>query len=302
MSALDPLAAGGAGASAAVAGGQAPGLLRRSLAGGRTRAGLLITLLVVAVAIAGPLLAPESETGFVGAPFTPDADGTLFGTDFLGRDVWSRFLYGGSSVLTLSVLCTVAGVGVGLLVALLAGYSRTWVDELLMRTTDVFLAFPAIVLALLFLAVFEPQPWTVVATVAAGHAPRVARVMRSAVLDVAGRDYVRSAESMGLRRWSIRLGDLLPNVTGPLMVETGLRLTYSVALVAGLGFLGLSGLEADQADWGLMINENRLGLEIQPWGVVLPVAAIGILTIGTSLVGDGFSRAAIGIERGGRPR
>jgi len=280
-----------------VSGGQAPGLLRRSLAVGRTRAGLMITVLVVAVAVVGPFVAPASETGFVGAPYTPDAAGTVFGTDYLGRDVWSRFLYGGVSVLALSGLCTVIGVGVGLLVALLAGYSRTWVDELLMRTTDVLLAFPAIVLALLFLAVFEPQPATVVATVAAGHAPRVARVMRAAVLDVAGRDYVRAAESMGLRRWPIRLGDLLPNVTGPLMVETGLRLTYSVALVAGLGFLGLSGLEADQADWGLMINENRLGFTVQPWAVLLPVIAIGLLTVGTNLVADGIARAAAGTDR-----
>ena len=280
-----------------VSGGQAPGLLRRSLAVGRTRAGLMITVLVVAVAVVGPFVAPASETGFVGVPYTPDAAGTVFGTDYLGRDVWSRFLYGGVSVLALSGLCTVIGVGVGLLVALLAGYSRTWVDELLMRTTDVLLAFPAIVLALLFLAVFEPQPATVVATVAAGHAPRVARVMRAAVLDVAGRDYVRAAESMGLRRWPIRLGDLLPNVTGPLMVETGLRLTYSVALVAGLGFLGLSGLEADQADWGLMINENRLGFTVQPWAVLLPVIAIGLLTVGTNLVADGIARAAAGTDR-----
>ncbi|MBA2738567.1 MAG: ABC transporter permease [Nocardioidaceae bacterium] len=257
----------------------------------------MITVLVVAVAVVGPFVAPASETGFVGAPYTPDAAGTVFGTDYLGRDVWSRFLYGGVSVLALSGLCTVIGVGVGLLVALLAGYSRTWVDELLMRTTDVLLAFPAIVLALLFLAVFEPQPATVVATVAAGHAPRVARVMRAAVLDVAGRDYVRAAESMGLRRWPIRLGDLLPNVTGPLMVETGLRLTYSVALVAGLGFLGLSGLEADQADWGLMINENRLGFTVQPWAVLLPVIAIGLLTVGTNLVADGIARAAAGTDR-----
>lgn len=289
-------AAGGGGVEAPTT-AQPPGLFRRALAVPRTRVGLVITLLVVAVALVGPLIAPESETGFVGPPYDPDAPGTLFGTDNLGRDVWSRFLYGGVSVLWLSAACTVVGVGAGLLIALLAGYSRSWVDEVLMRATDVLLAFPAIVLALLFLAIFEPQPWTVIVTVAAGHAPRTARVMRAAVLDVAGRDYVRSAEAMGLRRWSIRLGDLLPNVTGPLMVELGLRLTYSVALVAGLGFLGLSGLSADQADWGLMINENRIGFTVQPWAILLPVAAIGLLTVGTNLVADGIARAAAGTDR-----
>jgi len=296
MSATPALAGGGPSVDPGAA-DTSPGLLGRSLANGRTKVGLVLTLLVVAVAVVGPFVAPESETGFVGLPNVSDAPGTLLGTDNIGRDVWSRFLYGGISLLWLSALCTIIGVGAGLLIALLAGYSRTWVDELLMRTTDVFLAFPAIVLALLFLAIFQPQPWTVILTVAAGHAPRVARVMRAAVLDVAGRDYVRSAESMGLRRWSIRLGDLLPNVTGPLMVEAGLRLTYSIGLVAGLGFLGLSGLEADQADWGQMINENRVAFEVQPWAVLLPVIAIGLLTIGTNLVADGIARAAAGTDR-----
>jgi peptide/nickel transport system permease protein len=98
-------------------------------------------------------------------------------------------------------------------------------------------------------------------------------------------------------RTKILFGEVLPNVTSPLVVETSLRLTFSIALIAGLSFLGF-GLQPPAADWGLMINENRLGLEIQPWGVVMPVIAIGLLTIGTSLVGDGFSRASIGIERG----
>ncbi|MBA2639414.1 MAG: ABC transporter permease [Nocardioidaceae bacterium] len=295
MSALVP-PAGDGGVTAPVA-GQTPGLLRRSLATGRTRAGLAITMLVVAVAVVGPFVAPGGETAIVGPPNASEVPGLLFGTDVTGRDVWTRFLHGGISVLWLSALCTLVGVGAGLLIALLAGYSRTWVDEILMRTTDVFLAFPAIVLALLFLAIFQPSAWTVILTVALGHAPRVARVMRSAVLDVAGRDYVRSAESMGLRRWSIRLGDLLPNVTGPLMVECGLRLTYSIGLVAGLGFLGLSGLAIDQADWGLMINEGRTAFTVQPWPVLLPVTAIGLLTVGTNLIADGIARAAAGTDR-----
>ncbi len=297
MSVIEPTVGGGGPDSPVGAGAQGPGLLRRSLGVTRTRVGLVITLLVAGLALVGPWLAPGSETGFAGVPNAPDAPGTLFGTDYLGRDVWSRFLHGGRSVLWLSALCTLVGVGTGLVVALVAGYAPTWVDEVLMRATDVLLAFPAIVLALLFLAIFQPEPWTVVLTVAAGHAPRVARVMRAAVLDVAGKDYVRSAEAMGLRRWQVRLGDLLPNVTGPLMVEAGLRLTYSVALVAGLGFLGLSGFEADQADWGLMINENRVGFTVQPWAVLLPVIAIGLLTVGTNLVADGIARAAAGTDR-----
>ena len=111
------------------------------------------------------------------------------------------------------------------------------------------------------------------------------------------RDFVKAAEAVGETRRRIIFGELLPNVTSPLLVEFGLRLTYSIGLIAALNFLGF-GLQPPNADWGLMINENRLSLTVQPWGVLLPVIAIALLTIGTNLVTDGIARAAIGIDRG----
>jgi peptide/nickel transport system permease protein len=127
--------------------------------------------------------------------------------------------------------------------------------------------------------------------------PRVARVTRGAAAEVVERDFVRAVEAIGLPRRRILVGEVLPNVASPLIVETSLRLTFNIAVVAGLSFLGF-GLQPPAADWGLMINENRNGLTLQPWPVLLPVLAIGLLTIGTSLIGDGVSRAAVGIERG----
>ena len=121
--------------------------------------------------------------------------------------------------------------------------------------------------------------------------------MRGAALQVVERDFVKAAEAVGEKRRRIMFGELLPNVTSPLLVEIGLRLTYSIGLVAALSFLGF-GLQPPNADWGLMINENRLALTVQPWGVLLPVLAIALLTIGTNLVTDGIARAAIGIDRG----
>ena len=147
------------------------------------------------------------------------------------------------------------------------------------------------------LSIVGPKPWLIVAVVGLSHAPRVARVMRDAALAVVERDFVKAAEATGVRRWRIMAGEILPNVTGPLMVELGLRLTYSIGLIAGLSFLGL-GLQPPAADWGLMINENRVALTVQPWAVVLPVAAIAVLTIGTNLVTDGLARAYAGIDRG----
>jgi peptide/nickel transport system permease protein len=263
----------------------------------RTQVGLLLALIVVGVAFIGPYLAPYGPTDFVGKPYLAEHAGTVFGTDNLGRDVLTRFLYGGRSLLVLSALATLLGVGAGAMVGLVAGYRRGWPDEVLMRTGDILLAFPQIVIALLLLSVLGPQLWLLVAIVALGHAPRVARVIRGAVLGVVERDFVQAAEAAGTPSVAILVREILPNVTGTLMVELGLRMTYSIGLIAGLSFLGL-GLQPPAADWGLMINENRIALTVQPWAVVLPVVAIAVLTIGTNLVTDGLARASAGIDQG----
>jgi peptide/nickel transport system permease protein len=262
----------------------------------RTWIGLGITAAVVAVALLGPMLAPFSPTEFVAPPYEPPSNEAWLGTDYLGRDVLSRFLWGGRSVLGLSILATVFGLGFGVLIGLISAYMRNWIDDVLMRAMDVLLAFPQIVFVLLLISSVGPQLWLIVLTVALSHAPRVARVTRGAALEVVDRDFVKAAEALGETRWSILVGELLPNVSSPLLVEFGLRLTYSIGLVAGVSFLGF-GLQPPAADWGLMINENRVGLTIQPWPVVLPVIAIGILTVGTNLITDGVARAAIGIDR-----
>jgi peptide/nickel transport system permease protein len=265
----------------------------------RTRIGLAIVGLMVAIALFGPLLAPHSPTEFIAAPNSGPSSNALFGADALGRDVWSRFLYGGRTVLWLSVSATVLGITAGTVIGLVAAYSRGWLDDLLMRLNDVGLAFPQIVFVLLAVSAIGPKLWLIVLTVGATHAPRVARVMRGAGQEVVERDFIKAAEVVGEKRWRIVFGELLPNVTSPLLVEIGLRMTYSIGLVAAVSFLGF-GLQPPTADWGLMINENRLSITVQPWAVFLPVLAIGLLTVGTNLVTDGIARAAIGLDRGGK--
>jgi peptide/nickel transport system permease protein len=270
--------------------------LRASLRLARTRIGLGIVAVMLFIALFGPLLAPHSPTQFVGAPNAGSSGQALFGTDALGRDVFSRFLHGGLSVLGLAVAATALGVVLGVAIGLTAAYAGGATDEVLMRTADVFLAFPQIVFALLLVSALGPKLWLIVVTVGITHAPRVARVMRGAALQVVERDFVKAAEAVGEKRSRILFGELLPNLTSPLMVEIGLRLTYSIGLVAAISFLGF-GLQPPHADWGLMINENRLAITIQPWAVVLPVLAIALLTVGTNLVTDGIARASIGIDR-----
>ncbi len=271
-------------------------LLRDALKLTRTRIGLAIVALVVLVALAGPLVAPHTPTEFVAIPNSGPSGEALFGADSLGRDVLSRFLHGGRTVLWLAAAATLLGMVVGVVIGLVAAYSRNWVDDVLMRLNDVFLAFPAIILVLLAVSAIGPKLWVIVLSVGLTHGPRVARVMRGAALEVVERDFVKSAEVVGERRWRIIFSELLPNVTSPLLVELGLRMTYSIGLVAGISFLGL-GLQPPTADWGLMINENRLSITVQPWAVMLPVVAIGLLTVGTNLVTDGIARALLGIDR-----
>ena len=271
----------------------------------RTKIGVAVILLLVAIAIFGPFLAPHAPDagltrpgGFVSG-FEPPSDVAKLGTDNLGRDVLSRFLWGGRSVLALSALATVLGAVFGIAIGLLAAYSRGVLDDVLMRAQDVILAFPQLVFALVLVATVGPEPWLLVLAVGITTTPRVARVTRAAAVEVVERDFIRAAESIGVPRRRILFGEVMPNITSPLVVEVTLRFTFNIAVIAALSFLGF-GLQPPAADWGLMINENRQGLLAgQPWGVVLPVVAIGLLTIGTSLIGDGFARAAIGIERGG---
>jgi peptide/nickel transport system permease protein len=272
-------------------------LLGATLHQWRSRIGLFIFVVMVLIALLGPLFAPHSPNEFVTAPNSPPSSEALFGGDNLGRDVWSRFLYGGRTVLGMSFAATIIGVGLGLVVGLTAAHMSGTVDEVLMRIADVFMAFPQIVLALLLLTAFPSSVALIVLIVGLSHAPRVARVIRGAAQQVVERDFVKAAEAVGEPRRRIIFGELLPNVTSPLLVEVGLRLTYSIGLIAAINFLGV-GLQPPTSDWGLMIQDNRLAVSVQPWGVLLPVLAIALLTIGTNLLTDGFARAAIGIDRG----
>jgi len=263
---------------------------------GRTKIGIGIFAFIVGLAIFGPLFAPYTPTEFVAPPFTGPSSTAYLGTDYLGHDVLTRVLYGGRTVITLALAATVIGLALGVTLGLITGYARRWIDESIMRILDVVLAFPQIVLALLFVSIVGPKLWLIVLMVGISHAPRIARVSRAATLEVSQRDFVRAAEATGVSKLKILFYEILPNTTSPLLVEFGLRLTYSIGLIAALSFLGF-GLQPPAADWGLMINENRIGITVQPWPVFMPVLLIGILTIGTNLIADGLGRALIGIER-----
>ena len=267
---------------------QSSGTLRRIGQQRRLLVGLVITGVIALLAVVGPWLAPYGENEIVGKPFT--MEGSLLGTDYLGQDVWSRLLSGGGSILLISLLATALGMVLGIIIGVVAAYAGGWLDEAIMRLNDVALAFPQILLALLVLtAVDQPSWWMIVLLVGASHAPRVARLARGVALGIVSRDFVIAAEALGESRLRVIMAEVLPNMNAPLLAEAGLRLTYSIGIVAAIGFLGFA-TNPGAADWGLMINENRLALLVQPWGVLAPVIIIGIFTVGIAQLagrGDG---------------
>jgi peptide/nickel transport system permease protein len=274
-------------------------VIRQALRLRRTQIGLAIMVLLMLVAVFGRYFAPFGEVEVVGGglPNERNAPGSVFGSDYFGSDVWSRFLYGGRPILIQAFFATLMGVGLGSFLGMLAAYRRGRFDEILMRSLDVLLSFPQLLLSLVVIAMFSPSALVVILTVGFTTIPRVARVVRGAALQVTERDFVAAADALGESRLRVLVSEILPNVSASLLVEANLRLTYSIGLIASLGFLGFTP-DLSSASWGVMIQQNRSALSFQPWGVLLPVFAIGLLTIGTGFFADGIGRTVAGIDRG----
>ena len=270
-------------------------VLVRAVRTRRGMVGLALAGFVVLVAVVGPFVAPHSPNALLTVTFAKPSGAYPLGSDTLGRDVLSRVLAGGWVLLIMATGATIFGVGVGAAAGISAAYLRGFADGFIMRTVDVILAFPSLVFALLLVSIIGPKLWLITLAVGFTHAPAVARVMRSATLDVSERDYVKVVELQGMRPAKVMRTELLPNLISPLMVELGLRLTYSIVLIAGLSFLGF-GHAPPAAHWGYMIQENRLGLALNPWAVIVPAALIAILTVGTNTFTDAVARVVIGVE------
>ena len=262
---------------------------------GRGAVGLSLAGSVVLTAIIGPFVAPYSPDLSVTFPFAAPSAQYLFGSDQLGRDVLSRVLAGGWELLLMALAATAFGVLIGAAAGVSAAYLRGRVDGLIMRTVDVLLAFPQLVFALLLVSIIGPKIWLIIVAVGLTHAPAVARVIRSAALEITERDYVKSVELQGVRPARVMTNEILPNLVSPLMVESGLRFTYSIVLMAGLSFLGF-GLPPPAPNWGYMIQENRIGLSLNVWAVAVPAILIALLTIGINTFTDAVARVAIGVE------
>jgi peptide/nickel transport system permease protein len=263
--------------------------MKRALHSWTGRIGLMITLLVLLVAVIGPLLAPYPPNAIVGIPFSGPSSRFLLGTDFVGRDVLSRLLYGGRSIVLLAGLATVIAYMLGAAIGLAAGYRPSIVDAISMRAMDILLAFPPILLLLVLATGAGANPVVLVVGIILVQLPGIARIIRTATANVSVRGYVEAAIARGESIPRVLVKEVLPNLWGVIVADGGPRLTVSILLVAAINYLGL-GLRPPAADWALMISENQGGLTFQPWSVVVPAILIALLTIGINTLADAIAR------------
>ena len=275
------------------------GAVRTALRDPRTRTGIAFLAVVLGIALFGPLAAPHAIDDYVGAPYAWPSTAYPLGTDFMGQDVLSRVLSGGWTVVWMSVASAVIGMILGVALGTVAGYAGGWLDELVMRASDVLLAIPSIVFVLLIVSVFGRDHWLLVLLIGISHAPQVARVTRSVTVDVREQEFVESAQAFGATPGRIIVEQILPNISTTLLVEFGLRVVWSIVALASLSVLG-QGVSAPAADWGLMINENRAGLTFQPFAVLAPLILVSVFALGANLVAEGVGRSVGGRSAEGR--
>ncbi len=269
--------------------------------------GLVIILFWVFVAIFAPFLTPytPTEQDYTAQNAPPSAQHIL-GTDSLGRDIWSRLIYGARVVLVmlpitetfwLPIGVAIWGVLLGLLVGatlgLIGGYLGGWIDEVVMRILDAMMAFPVILLYMIIIAAIGASATNVVLAIAIVGIPGIARLVRSLALDIRTRDYIRAAELRGESPWYIMFVEILPNARGPIIIDAMLRVGYAIFAMGTLGFLGL-GLPPPSPDWGSMVAKGRqFILAGSPWAALWPSIAIGSLVVGLNLFADGLREESL---------
>lgn len=252
--------------------------------------GILLCLAVLVIAFLGPLLAPHSPTETITRAYAPAGEsGLLLGSDYLGRDVLSRVLWGGRSIIILPVLATCASYAVGGTVGLTAAFIRGIWGEAAMRLMDVVLVFPALLLLLVLVTGFGDNQGAVFLGLVLLNFPSIARVIHAAAVAVSVRGFVEAATVRGERLPYVLFKEILPNIAGTVAADAGPRFIGSVFLIAALSFLGF-GLEPPTANWALMITENRTGISLNGLAVFAPICVIAMLTIGVNLVSDALAR------------
>lgn len=250
--------------------------------------GTLVLAIMVLAALLGPLLAPYgvNQTDVANALQAPSS-AHWFGTDDLGRDVFSRVLIAAQVSLRVALISVAIALAVGVFLGIIAGYAGGWLDSVFMRLVDVMFAFPMLILALAIVAVLGPGVNTATIAIGIVYVPIFARVTRASTLGVRSEPYVRASQTMGTGHLRILRTHVLPNISGPIIVQTSLSLAFAILSEAALSFLGL-GVQPPQPSWGRMLFEAQSFLGTAWWLAVFPGIAIFLTVLACNLVGDGL--------------
>lgn len=265
-----------------------PEILKRLLRSPQGAAGVLILLLALLMVAGGAHVAPfDPEAISILTRYLPPSAEHWFGTDQLGRDIFSRVLVGARSTILLSLLATALAMVIGSVLGTASAYLGGKVDEFLMRTMDAVMAIPSLLFALLIVSTLGQSSMNAVLAITIAFVPGMVRIARSVALAARQQDYISAAIARGEAGYYIILREMLPNILAPIIVEATIRVAFAIMLFATLSFLGL-GAQPPEPEWGLMVSEARSYFFKAPWMMMIPGLAIALVAIGFNLLGDGL--------------
>lgn len=248
----------------------------------------VVIFIIIMMAILAPVIAPygESETSLTERLSGPSAE-HIFGTDYLGRDVFTRLLYGARVSLIVGIMPSIIALVVGVVLGLLAGYIGGWVDYVIMRIADVMLSIPSLLLAMVVMYIMGTSVVTLFIALSLTSWASVARVVRSQTLSLKETEYVEAAKSIGVTRWKIMIRHIMPNCIPSLIVLFTLNVPSAILSESSLSFLGI-GVQPPAASWGLMVNDAKQFLFTNPWLCLIPCILIMIVVLAFNFLGDGL--------------
>jgi peptide/nickel transport system permease protein len=263
--------------------------------------GLVVLSAYIFVALFAPLLAPYAEDAIFPTPFGPWEAAHRFGTDQIGRDIFTRLIYGARNTMGIALATTLLSFLIGGGLGLVAAINRSWLDQILSRAVDVLMAIPSLIFALMLLSIFGSTITSLIVIIAVLDSTRVFRLTRAVAINVVVMDYVEAARLRGEKIGWIMRREILPNIMPPMIAEFGLRFSFVFLTIAALSFLGV-GIQPPTADWGSMVRENASLIQFAQYDLkagltpLLPAAAIALLTIAVNFVVDWFLNTSSGLR------
>lgn len=259
------------------------------------RIGMAMILINVAAAILAPVISPYGETEIVGDVWELSSGKHYLGTDHLGRDLYTRLLYGARNTIAIAFVTTAISFSVGIILGFFAATLGGWTDQIVSRLVDILMAFPTLIFALLVLSITGTTVIALILVIALLDSTRVYRLSRAVAMDIEVMEYVEAARLRGEGNWWLMRHEILPNAMPPLVAEFGLRFCFVFLFIAALSFLGL-GIQPPTADWGGMVRENAGAITFGITTPLWPAGAVAFLTVGVNFIVDWFLQVASGLK------